>query len=49
MKQIISKGGKVVCITTAPYPKETVKLMKAAGFKIKEEKDGKDNVNTNNN
>lgn len=49
MKQTIFKGGKVVCVTTAPYPKETIKAMKAAGYKIKEEKDGKDNDNTNNN
>mgnify|MGYP000771846820 CR=1 FL=1 len=49
MKQIISKGGRVVCVTTAPYPKETVKAMKAAGYKITEEKDGKQNVSAVNN
>ena len=44
MRQIISKGGRVVCVATAPYPKETVKAMKAAGYKITEEKDEKQNV-----
>lgn len=37
MKQIIIKDGQVVCTTTTPYPKETIKQMKKAGFKIKEE------------
>lgn len=36
MKQIISKGGSVLCETTVPYPKETVKVMKNAGYKIRE-------------
>ena len=36
MKQVISKDGKVVCTTTAPYSKETIKQLKAAGFKVKE-------------
>lgn len=35
MKQIISKDGKVFCITTVPYSKETIKQMKAAGYKVK--------------
>lgn len=39
MKQIISKGGKVLCTTTVPYPKETVKGMKNSGYKIKEVED----------
>jgi hypothetical protein len=37
MKQIISKNGRVVCVTTTPYPKQTIKAMKKAGYKIKEE------------
>lgn len=36
MKQIITKDGKVFCETTAPYPKETIKAMKKAGYKVKE-------------
>lgn len=39
MKQVISKDGKVLCVTTALYPKETVKLMKKAGYKVTEEKE----------
>ena len=39
MKQIISKNGRVYCTTTAPYPKETIKAMKAAGYTVKEVKD----------
>jgi hypothetical protein len=38
MKQIITKGGQVVCVTTAPYPAKTIKELKAAGYKVKEEK-----------
>lgn len=34
MKQIISKDGKVVCVTTVPYNKETVKQLKQAGYKV---------------
>ena len=41
MKQVISKDGKVLCTTTVPYPKETVKQMKAAGYKVKEENEVK--------
>lgn len=36
MKQVISKNGVVFCTTTAPYPKETIKQMKGAGYKVKE-------------
>lgn len=39
MKQIITKDGKVLCSTTVPYSKQTVKAMKAAGYRIKEEKE----------
>ena len=34
-KYIISKDGKVKCVTTIPYPEEIIKFMKKAGFKIK--------------
>ena len=37
MKQTITKDGKVLCTTTVPYSKETVKEMKRAGYKVKEE------------
>ena len=36
VKQIISKDGKVHCVTTVPYPAEVVKGMKKAGYKVKE-------------
>ena len=35
MKQIISKDGKVVCVTSTPYPPEIIKDMKKAGYKVK--------------
>ena len=38
MKWIISKAGRVMCVTTVPYPPEVIKEMKAAGYKIKEVK-----------
>ena len=37
MKQIISKDGVVVCVTTVPYPAAIIKDMKQAGYKIKTE------------
>lgn len=37
MKQIISKGGKVICVTTTPYPKAVIKELKKAGYKVQEE------------
>lgn len=37
MKQVIPKNGKVLCTTTVPYSKETIKQMKKAGYKVKEE------------
>ena len=40
MKQIISKNGKVLCTTSVPYSKETIKQMKAAGYTVKEERKG---------
>ena len=36
MKQTIKKDGKVVCVTSVPYPEEVVKGMKKAGYKVKE-------------
>ena len=36
MKQIISKGGRIVCTTLAPYPAAIVKEMKKAGYKVVE-------------
>lgn len=33
--QVISKNGKVLCVTETPYPAETVKIMKSAGYEIK--------------
>lgn len=36
MIQIITKDGEVVCTTTAPYPKEVIKELKKAGYKVKE-------------
>ena len=44
MKQIVTKDGKVMCTTTIPYPAETIKQMKQAGYRVKtieEEKSAK--------
>ena len=38
MIQIISKDGRILCVTSVPYPPELIKQMKKAGYKIKEEK-----------
>ena len=40
MKQIITKGKRIVCVTTAPYPAAVVKDMKKAGYKVTEVSDG---------
>ena len=37
MKQIISKDGVIVCVTSVPYPPNIVKDMKKAGYKVKTE------------
>ena len=37
MKQIISKDGVIVCVTTIPYSAAIIKDMKKAGYKIKTE------------
>lgn len=34
MIQIISKDGRIVCVTTIPYPASTIKDMKKAGYKV---------------
>ena len=39
MKQIISRAGVVVCVTSVPYPADIVKDMKKAGYKVVEVKD----------
>lgn len=36
MKQTIKKDGKVMCVTSVPYPAEVVKQMKKAGYRVKE-------------
>lgn len=36
MKQVISKDGKVVCTTTVPYDKDTIRQLKKSGYKVKE-------------
>lgn len=36
MIQIISKNNKILCQTTVPYPPQTIREMKRAGYKIKE-------------
>lgn len=40
MKQIVTKDGATVCVTTVPYPADTVKAMKKAGYKVKDVCDG---------
>lgn len=37
MKQVISRDGVVICVTTVPYPDYIIKDMKKAGYKIKTE------------
>ena len=37
MKQIISKDGVIVCVTSIPYSAATIKEMKKAGYKVKTE------------
>lgn len=37
MKQIITRDGVVICVTTVPYPDYIIKDMKKAGYKIKTE------------
>ena len=35
MYQIISKDGKVYCVTSVPYPSFIIRSMKEAGYKVK--------------
>ena len=37
MKQIISKDGVTLCVTTIPYSAAIIKDMKKAGYKVKME------------
>jgi predicted fused transcriptional regulator/phosphomethylpyrimidine kinase len=39
MKQVISKNGKVLCVTTVPYSAKVVKEMKQAGYKVTNKED----------
>ena len=41
MKQIVTKDGKVMCTTSIPYPAETIKQMKKAGYRVKTIEDDK--------
>ena len=36
MLQIITKDNKIVCKTTVPYPPQTIREMKKAGYKVRE-------------
>lgn len=36
MIQIITKDNKIVCKTTVPYPPQTIRELKKAGYKVKE-------------
>lgn len=38
MKWIISRDGKILCVTTVPYPSSVIKSTKQAGYKITIEK-----------
>lgn len=37
VKQTISKGGIVYCITYSPYDEDEIKQIKKAGYRVKEE------------
>lgn len=39
MKQVITKDGATVCVTTIPYPADILKEMKKAGYKVKDVSD----------
>ncbi len=34
MKWIISRGGKILCVTSVPYPAAILRDMRAADYKI---------------
>lgn len=40
MIQTVSKDGKPVCVTVIPYDPQTIRSIKRAGYKIKEDVDG---------
>ena len=48
-RQIISKNGKVFCVTAEPYPAEIIKAMKDVGYKVIEEKVDEDMKSTKEN
>lgn len=37
MKQIISKDGVIVCVTSVPYSAAIIRDMKKVGYKVKKE------------
>lgn len=39
MKQVISRNGVVICVTSVPYPAFIIKDMKDNGYTIRTEKD----------
>lgn len=41
MKQVISRDGVVLCVTSVPYPAFIIKDMKEAGYKIRVERSKK--------
>lgn len=34
--QIITKDNKIICKTTVPYPPQTIRELKKAGYKVRE-------------
>ena len=46
MAQKVIKDGKVYCTTTVPYPTETIKSMKKAGYKVKEVEEKHESLQT---
>lgn len=38
MRQVISRDGVIICVTSVPYPAFIIRDMKAAGYKIQTEK-----------
>ena len=37
MKQVITRDGVVICVTSVPYPAFIIRDMKEAGYKIRTE------------
>ena len=46
MKQIISRDGVVICVTSVPYPAFIIRDMKNAGYKITVEKEKPNEIHT---